>query len=127
MKSPIYSNAVIVSRFDNFRDFLVELGLVGPNTPVYSRVDRNIIKGKTVIGRIPNHIASFADSIVHIQYRKDPEGKYEDVYSVEDLLERFVAVHEYVVTSVDKVYKEQLSDNVRHRDVSKLDASANKV
>ena len=127
MKSPIYSNAVIVSRFDNFRDFLVELGLVGSDTPVYSRVDRNIVKGKTVIGRIPNHIASFADNIVHIQYRKNPEGNFDDVYEVQDLLDRFVAVHEYVVTSVNKLYREQLSDNVRHRDVSKLDAGSDKV
>ena len=123
MKKPAYSNAIVVTRFDNFLEFLVAMNLVAADTPVYKRVDRNLVKGKTVIGKVPSHIACFADSIVNIQFRQRRNKEWDgDQLESDVLCERFIAAHEYVVTAVNRIYREQVNDSTGHRDVSELDA-----
>ena len=123
MKMPMYTNAIVVTRFDNFLEFLVRLGLVDASTPVYKRVDRNLVKGKTVIGKVPSHIACFADSIVNIQFRQQRDKPWDSNQLETDVLcDRFIAAHEYVVTATNRIYREQTNDSARHRDLSELDA-----
>ena len=127
MKTPVYTNAIVVTRFDNFLEFLVTVGIVAKDTPVYKRVDRNLVKGKTVIGKVPSHIACFADSVINIQFRQERRTEREDdQLATETLVDRFIAAHEYVVTAVNRIYREQTNVGIGHRDVSELDAGTDK-
>ena len=127
MNKPVYTNAIVVTRFDNFLKFLVTIGLVNEDAPVYKRVDRNLVKGKTVIGKVPSHIACFADSVINIQFRQERKSAPDDdQLSTEVLIDRFIAAHEYVVTAVNRIYREQTNVSIGHRDVSELDVSSDK-
>jgi hypothetical protein len=57
------------ARHASFIDILLERGVIDDTTPVLSQATRSAVKGKHVLGLLPNYLASLAASITEIPMR----------------------------------------------------------
>ena len=75
---------VVVTRHQALIEYLIELGLITPETPVISHASPDQIKGKDVIGVLPLSLASLAKSITEIPLTLTPEDRGREL-SIERL------------------------------------------
>tara|TARA_R110000765_G_C18468720_1_gene550838 strand:+ start:210 stop:509 length:300 start_codon:yes stop_codon:yes gene_type:complete len=66
MKKQTYMNTLIVTRHPALIDYLISDGLATADTPTVSHVTPDDVRGKHVIGVLPMHLASLAESITEI-------------------------------------------------------------
>jgi hypothetical protein len=82
---------LVVTRQPYLVDILRERGVIDDTTPVLSRATRSAVKGKHVLGLLPNYLASLAASITEIPMRLTNED-YLAMHRGELTLERARAV-----------------------------------
>ena len=77
---------VVVTRHQALVEYLIELGLITPETPVISHVSPGEVQGKDVIGVLPLSLAKFARSVTEIPLALSPEDRGKEL-SIERLRE----------------------------------------
>jgi len=70
---------VVVTRHQALIEYLIELGLITPETPALSHASPDQIKGKDVIGVLPLSLAKYARSVTEIPLALSPEDRGQEL------------------------------------------------
>ena len=77
---------IVITRHPALVEYLLEIGLITPETPVISHASPEQVQGKDVIGVLPLSLAKFTRSVTEIPLALSPEDRGKEL-SIERLRE----------------------------------------
>jgi len=108
----MYSNAIVITRHAALIQYLREIGLIDDDTPVLPHIhSAEEVKGKTVIGPCPLHLAVHARSVVHIPIRWESRDERGSELTIEQVRERADEPLEFRV-SAERIYLDERAELV---------------
>lgn len=88
---------MIVTRHAALREYLIEIGIATAETPVVAHATAEALKGKRVVGVLPLHLASAAETVTEIPMAIPPELRGQEL-SLEQTRQYAGAPRTYRVT-----------------------------
>ena len=87
---------IVITRHKALVEYLKELNLIDETTEVLSHATEDLVKGKTVIGVLPIHLAALTSSYINIPINTPPELRGEEL-TLEQVREFAQDPVEYIV------------------------------
>ncbi|GIV35249.1 MAG: hypothetical protein KatS3mg031_2784 [Chitinophagales bacterium] len=73
------TDTIVVTRHQGLVDYLLEIGLITPDTPVLSHASADDVRGRHVIGVLPLHLAALAERVTEVPLALTPEDRGKDL------------------------------------------------
>lgn len=73
------TDVIVITRHQGLVDYLLEIGLITPDTPVISHASADDVRGRDVIGVLPLHLAALANTVIEIPLALTPEDRGKDL------------------------------------------------
>lgn len=91
---------IIITRHIAMLKYLINKGLVDPNTEHKPFANKDDVKGKHVYGILPNRIAAYADRYTEVQLRLPNDMRGKEL-TVEDIEFYALEPKTYIIREVD--------------------------